>query len=1069
MLRVRVLGPMRVELDGQVVEPPASRRAWSLLAYLALHPGCHRRADVAARFWPDVLDASARQSLRNAVWALRTSLGPAASVIGSSRDELSLDGSNGVWVDALEMERLLADGRFEEALALDDGELLAGFDDEWALLARAAHRDRLTGALQQLAAAAERVGDHETAIRLTRREVALDRLDEAAHRRLMARLAAAGDRSAALSEYELLRDRLRRELSVAPARATRELADELRHPAVEEPRGAWMPAALRPFALVGRERELGELGHAWSRARSGGGGVVVLTGEAGIGKTRLAVELLTRVTDQGGRAASCASLDLAGAAPLGLWGELIRELVDQLEPPLLDAAWPSDLAVLAPDVDLRFGREPTRRQAVSPDLERARLYQAAVELIRWASRRRPLALLIEDIHIADAASLELTGFVGRQAARLPVLIVMTRRPLPASPAADALEQALRSRGALLRELELGPLDATATAKLVREVGVGEQHVAQVVGAAEGNALLAVEHARALIRGRSEPPSSLRAAVRGALAPLSPEPRLLAEFLAVAARELARAEIDALPISSHADAATATLDTGLLLAAEGKLGYRHALLREAVYADLPEPRRAWLHERLAGALARQENVPQRAAEVARHLQLAGRADQAAGHLVRAAAHARSVGALEQAAGFLHEAISLLGEDAGLLVELAEVEAWRQRAEASDELFGRALAGLPRSGEEPARAWLRRAYWNRGALCRPREALESGRHAVRALDAAGLEDAEIRAKALAMCAWAEAIAGDPEAADRLLEDVQRVAGRGGGGPELAQDVGHARALALVRRGKFRESYAAQTAAGEAAERIGRPDLACSCWLNAACVAACAGEFDRALGFIERGARTLSAQPMVWFEVHILAAQAYALARLGRLEEARAAAEEEAAAAERADTPELCATAEHDQGMIALTLGEHARAAELLAAALAHNAPVSRPLARLARAEALARIERCDEAEEELRAVALEPVRPGDLPETLVPRMARIQGLVAATRGDAPLAARRLDEAAAGWRRMLDRSLDGERYTSSFADLARPPVLGLVEPERELERVLSELANLEQTPVLSRSPHA
>ena len=123
--------------------------------------------------------------------------------------------------------------------------------------------------------------------------------------------------------------------------------------------------------------------------------------------------------------------------------------------------------------------------------------------------------------------------------------------------------------------------------------------------------------------------------------------------------------------------------------------------------------------------------------------------------------------------------------------------------------------------------------------------------------------------------------------------------------------------MRRGLFHESYAAQTAAGEAAERIGRPDQACSCWLNAACVAACAGEFERALGFIERGERTLAGQRLVWYEVHFLAARAYVLARLGRLENAWAAAEQEAAAAERADTPELRATAEHDQGMIALAL--------------------------------------------------------------------------------------------------------------------------------------------------------
>ena len=217
---------MRVELDGMAVEPPASRRAWSLLAYLAIHPGPHRRGDVAARFWPDVLDASARQSLRSAVWALRRALGPGGRLLATARDEISLDRTGGLWVDALERERLLAAGEPDDALALGGGELLAGFDEQWALEARATHRDRMTEALEALAVKAEHDGHHETAIRLTRREVALDRLDEAAHRRLMTRLAVAGDRSGALSEYEQLRERLRRELGVVPAAPTRELADE---------------------------------------------------------------------------------------------------------------------------------------------------------------------------------------------------------------------------------------------------------------------------------------------------------------------------------------------------------------------------------------------------------------------------------------------------------------------------------------------------------------------------------------------------------------------------------------------------------------------------------------------------------------------------------------------------------------------------------------------------------------------------------------------------------------------------------------------------------------------------
>ncbi|HEY7075626.1 MAG TPA: AAA family ATPase, partial [Solirubrobacteraceae bacterium] len=751
-----------------------------------------------------------------------------------------------------------------------------------------------------------------------------------------------------------------------------------------------------------------------------------------------------------------------GTAPLSLWAELIRDLAGQIGAPPPDASWPSDVAPLAPELERRVGTL-TPRSPTAPDLERVRLYEGVVELVAWASRQAPLALVMEDVHVADPASLELTGYVLRRAAHLPVLIMLTRRPLPRGDSVDALEHALRARGALLRELELEPLADDAVVRLVRHLApLADADVDEVVAAADGNPLLAIERARALAAGRRDAPASLRAAVRAALAPLPPEPRLLVEFAAAAGRDLEHAEIAALPVASPTHAAEAALGTGLLTATGLRIGFSHALLREAAYADLPAPRRAWLHAGLSAALTEAGTAPGGAAEVARHLQLAGRPDEAAEHLVRAAAHARSLGALEQAADFLREALGVHGEDGELLLELAEVEAWRLRREASEEAWGRALALFPPHGEHTAAAWLRRAYWNRGALCRPHDVLESTRRALQALDDVGVEAPDIRASALAAAAWAEAIAGDPDAAERLLEEVHGVVGPGGAEPHLAHAVAHARALALIRRGRFRESYAPQIAAGEVATRLGRADLACGCWLNAACAASCASEFDRALEFVDRGAQSLRGRRLGWLEVQLLAARAYVLVRLGRLTEARAAAEEETAVADRVDALDLRATAEHDRGMVALALGDHALAADLLDAALRDEAPVSRPLARLARAEALVRLGRCDDADQELRATVLEPVRPGDFPETLVARLTRVQGLIAAARGDVALAARRLEEAADGWRRMLDRSSDGERYTSSFADLARPPVLGLVEPERELDRVLAELRELEATTV-------
>ena len=226
------------------------------------------------------------------------------------------------------------------------------------------------------------------------------------------------------------------------------------------------------------------------------------------------------------------------------------------------------------------------------------------------------------------------------------------------------------------------------------------------------------------------------------------------------------------------------------------------------------------------------------------------------------------------------------------------------------MGRALVLLPPNGEGTARAWLRRAYWNRGALCRPHEVLAAAGQTVSALDDAGSAAPEIRADALASGAWAEAIAGDPDEAERLLHEVHRVVGPAGGSPQLAYAVAHARALALIRRGLFRDSYAPQIAAGELALRLGRADLSCGCWLNAAVRPRAQASSIAHWSSWTAGAGALAGNGSIGYEVHFLAARAYVLARLGRLSEAWAAAEQEAAAAERADAPELRATAEHDR---------------------------------------------------------------------------------------------------------------------------------------------------------------
>jgi tetratricopeptide (TPR) repeat protein len=188
-----------------------------------------------------------------------------------------------------------------------------------------------------------------------------------------------------------------------------------------------------------------------------------------------------------------------------------------------------------------------------------------------------------------------------------------------------------------------------------------------------------------------------------------------------------------------------------------------------------------------------------------------------------------------------------------------------------------------------------------------------------------------------------------------------------------------------------------------------------------------------------------------------RSFVLLRIGRIADARAATETETRLADRLGAGELEAMAAHDRGMVALAQGDYTRAAELLEQALAQDAPIPRPLTRLRRAEALARSGRLAEAEQELRATTLEPVRPSDFPATLVARLARVQGLIAVLAGEQELAERRLTEAAEGWRRQISTLSRGDSLTVALADLGRP-VIGLIEPEWELQRALADLRTIQ-----------
>ena len=1067
MLRAKLFGRLAVEVNSSPVPPIAGLKPRSVLAYLLLNPGLHPRARLAARFWPDVLDTSARASLRSALWSVRSALEAAGgeAYLAGDRSSVGIAPDLPREVDVEQFDASLAIGdiaSLSEAVALASGPLLSDLADEWVLDAQDDYRDRLVTAFERLADAADQAGETGRAIEWTKRALEQDRLREATYRQLIRRLAAAGEPAQALTVYRRCRAVLAAELGMAPTPETREVAERVRTGGSDEPDRAAPspePAARKTPRIVGREPQLDLLVQAWRHARDGHGGLALLSGEAGIGKSRLARELVAHATDDGALTTEGAPLELPGGPPFGPWIEAIQGLVAAAPAPPGDAPWPADLARLCPLVTARWGRSSGVALG-APDLERARLFEAVVELVAWCSRHRPVLVLLEDLHRADTASITLLSYVGRRLGEIAALVVATRRDAPPNGDLDAALDAFRSRGLMRTELVLGAMSPEQIAVIVAEVApdLDPEIAARVAAAADGNPLLAREAARAAGSG-SEPFDGIRAAVRTPVRRLSPPARLLVEIAATAGRPLDRREAaGAIGAEALHDAFLAGSEAGLLDGSDRQVRFVHELVRQACYAELPDARREWLHARLAELLARRGGG---AAEVARHLRLAGDDDGARPQLVLAARQAQAFGALDEAAAFLREALEIGAPDrseaTATWFALAEVEGWRERREAMDEAFehGLSLITVDPDPRALASAHAARGHLLRTGLCYPRESLAAYRRALETIDGGDADLPEVRVLALAGIAWGEAMVGDPTRVPPLIAQVIDQP-EAGDDLVLAIELDMVRVAAAIRENRLEDVDGPGERAIALARRVGRADLISLTSTSLAAVAACRGQFGRVLELTENGLTGGVAGPTL--EGYIHAARAYAFARLGRHDEAIAAAHEEVRLYERYGQPDFEALGAFDLGVILLATGDADASARQLALALeTPTRHFSLPLARLRMAEALLASGDLPGAEVELARFPFEPVREADMPAVLVAHLARLQGLVAAAHGDDGVAERRLREAEAAWRRLTHGLPAGEMYATALVDLGRPPVAGLVEPGIELGRVLAELASV------------
>jgi DNA-binding SARP family transcriptional activator len=312
---LRLLGDFSLIYADRQVTSLNTMRLQSLLAYLVLHRDVpQQRQHLAFLFWPDAPEAQARNNLRQLLHQLRQAFPAVEHFLSADAHMLHWHPVMPFRLDVAEFEQTLTladaatrrhdqhelQAALEQADNVYRGELLPGCYEEWILPERERLRQRHLQALEQLLRLFEARGDTVTAIRYAQRLLGLDPLSEDLYRRLMRLFALNNDRASALHVYHTCVTTLQREMGVDPDPATRQAYERLlqqetptMQAIVQQP----LPAATP--TLIGRAREWEQLHDAWQHITGEGPHFVLVTGEAGVGKSRLAEEFLLWASQQG--------------------------------------------------------------------------------------------------------------------------------------------------------------------------------------------------------------------------------------------------------------------------------------------------------------------------------------------------------------------------------------------------------------------------------------------------------------------------------------------------------------------------------------------------------------------------------------------------------------------------------------------------------------------------------------------------------------------------------------------------------------------------------------------------
>jgi DNA-binding SARP family transcriptional activator len=678
---IQLLGDFCLSCGGKPAITVVQPRLQSLLAYLLFHRDASQsRQRLAFLFWPNSSEAQARTNLRQLLFHLRRSL-PAAKELLLIEPNLVQWSPDVIYsADVFDFESELAQAAsiaqyeydstekaaLHAAIQLYKGDLLPECYDDWIAPERERLRQAYIAALERLVLLNEAQRDYGAAIGQAERLLNCDPLRETTYRRLMRLHALSGDRASALRVYQSCAMHMERELGVEPDVRTREEYERLLKSDTPVSMRAPPESPRAPPVLIGRHREWDRLRNAWRWALTGQPTLVLISGEAGMGKTRLAEEILEWATHQGISARKTRAYAAEGELAFEPLIELLRVTLHSSGLPALGDVWLAELPRILPElVDLQKDRAgPKVRDGGG---ERPRLFEAMARAILGGepSGEKELFLLFDDLQWCDRQTLEWLHYLLHYAHGAKLLILGTFRPeevLHSHPLMTLLFD-LRLREQLI-ELELEPLDRESVVALAEQIAgmpLSGTQVAKLYDYTEGNPLFVVETIRAWINHdkadgavelldanalgdfptTSEIPPKIQSVILTRLQQLSPAARELASLAATIGRSFS---FDVLVQASGSDEETIVhaLDELWWRRLIRELGgnaydFSHNRIREVIYSQVVPARRRLLHRDVAEAMEHlyAANLDVVSGQIAVHYEQAGKPEQAAFYHQRAA--------------------------------------------------------------------------------------------------------------------------------------------------------------------------------------------------------------------------------------------------------------------------------------------------------------------------------------------------------------------------------------------------------------------------------------------------